>query len=189
LDVLRKEILYANIEKYTFCANQVIFLRFVVSGQGIQVDESKVKAIKEWPIPMNVSKVRSFNELTKKGLVFKWGEPQEKTFQDLNKHLTEVPLLVLPDFTKTFEVECDASGIGIGGVLMQNGKPVAYFSEKLGRAQLNYSVYAKVLYALVRVHETWQHYLWPKEFVIHSDHEALKYLKGQAKLNHRHAKG
>ena len=71
---------------------------------------------------------------------------------------------------------------------MREGKPIAYFSEKLGGAQLNYPVYDKELYALVRVFETWQHYLWPKEFIIHSDHEALKYLKGQAKLNRRHAK-
>jgi hypothetical protein len=94
---------------------------------------------------------------------------------------------MLPDFTRTFGVECDACGIGIGGVLMQEGKPVAYFSEKLGGAQLNYSAYDKELYAMVRVLETWQHYLWPKEFVIHLDYEALKYLKGQAKLNRRHA--
>ena len=71
---------------------------------------------------------------------------------------------------------------------MQEGKPIAYFSEKFGGAQLNYPVYDKELYALVRVLETWQHYLWPKEFVIHSNHEALKYLKGQEKLNRRHAK-
>jgi hypothetical protein len=209
LDVLRKEKLFANLEKCTFCTDQVVFLGFVVSGSGIQVDESKVKAIKDWPTPENVSQVRSFhglagfyrrfvrdfstiaaplNELTKKGVAFQWGEPQERAFQELKKRLSEAPLLVLPDFTKTFEVECDASGIGIGGVLMQNGQPVAYFSEKLGGAQLNYSVYDKELYALVRALETWQHYLWPKEFVIHSDHEALKYLKGQAKLNRRHAK-
>jgi hypothetical protein len=120
--------------------------------------------------------------------VFKWSEPQENAFHELKKRLTEAPLLVLSDFTKTFELECDASGNGIGEVLMQERKLIAYFSEKLGGAQLNYSVYDKDLYALVRVVETWQHYLWPKEFVIHSDHEALKYLKGQAKLNRHHAK-
>ena len=128
------------------------------------------------------------NELTKKGVEFVWGKSQEVAFQELKTCLTSAPLLALPDFNKPFEIECDASGIGIGGVLMQEGKPIAYFSEKLGGAQLNYLVYDKELYALVRVLETWQHYLWPKEFIIHSDHVALKYLKGQAKLNRRHAK-
>ena len=66
---------------------------------------------------------------------------------------------------------------------------MAYLSKKLGGAQLNYLVYDKELYALVRALETWQHYLWPKEFVIHSNHEALKYLKGQAKLNRRMPNG
>ena len=77
------------------------------------------------------------NELTKKGVAFNWCEPQEIAFQELKKRLTEAPLLVLPDFTKTSEVECDESGIGIEGMLMQDGKLVAYFSEKLGGAQLN----------------------------------------------------
>ena len=73
-------------------------------------------------------------------------------------------------------------------MLLQEGKIVAYFSEKLNGPHLNYSIYDKELYALVRVLEVWQHYLLPKEFVIHSDHEALKYLKRQGKLNRRHAK-
>jgi hypothetical protein len=63
-----------------------------------------------------------------------------------------------------------------------------YFNEKLSGATLNYPTYDKELYALVRALETWQHYLWPKEFVIHSDHKSLKHLKGQGKLNRRHAK-
>jgi hypothetical protein len=72
--------------------------------------------------------------------------------------------------------------------MLQEGNPIAYFSEKLSGPSLNYSTYDKELYALVRVLETWQHYLWPKEFVIDSDHESLKHIRGQAKLNKHHAK-
>src|SRR5262249_57168422 len=79
-------------------------------------------------------------------------------------------------------------GLGIGVVILQDKRPVAYFSEKLNGAKLNYSTYDKELYALVRALETWQHYLLPKEFVIHTDHESLCHLKGQGKLNKRHAK-
>ena len=71
---------------------------------------------------------------------------------------------------------------------MQDGKPIAYFSKKLHGPVLNYSMYDKELYALVRSLETWRHYLWPKEFIIHSDHESLKYLRSQNNLNRRHAK-
>ncbi|KAK1628020.1 hypothetical protein QYE76_002335 [Lolium multiflorum] len=106
------------------------------------------------------------NELTKKNVPFVWGKAQQNAFDELKKRLTEAPLLVLPDFAKTFEIECDASGLGIGGVLMQNGKPVAYYSEKLDGARLNYPIYDKELYALVRVLEVWQHYLWPKEEIV-----------------------
>jgi hypothetical protein len=83
----------------------------------------------------------------------------------LKDKLTHAPLLQLPDFNKTFELKCDASGIGFGGVLLQERKPVAYFSEKLSAPVLNYSTYEKELCALVRCLESWQHYLWPKEFV------------------------
>ena len=117
------------------------------------------------------------NELTKKEVAFKWREAQDKAFEELKMKLTTTPLLALLDFGKTFEIECDASGVGIGGVLVQERRPIAYFSEKLSGPTLNYSVYDKELYALVWSLETWQHYLVPKEFVIHSDHESLKHLK------------
>jgi hypothetical protein len=128
------------------------------------------------------------HETTKKGVLFHWGSAQEESFSTLKDKLTHASLLQLPNFGKTFELECDASGVGIGGVLMQDGKHVAYFSEKLHGHVLNYSTYDKELYALVRSLETWRHYLWPKEFVIHSDHESLKYLHSQNNLNRRHAK-
>ncbi|KAK1618191.1 hypothetical protein QYE76_023708 [Lolium multiflorum] len=172
LCILRHEKLFANLPKCHFAQNKLVFLGFVVSANGIEVDSSKVEAIHNWPTPTNVGQVRSFhglagfyrrfvkdfstiacplNELTKKNVPFVWGKAQQKAFDELKKRLTEAPLLALPDFTKTFEIECDASGLGIGGVLMQNGKPVAYYSEKLDGARLNYPIYDKELYALCSV--------------------------------------
>jgi hypothetical protein len=139
-----------------------------------------VEAIQGWPIPKNLSQVRSFlvlagfyrrfvkdfstiaaplNELTKKGMPFSWGTRQENAFDMLIDKLTHAPLLQLPDFNKTFELECDASGIGLGSVLLQERKPVVYFSKKLSGPVLNYSTYDKELYALVRCLETWQYCL------------------------------
>uniref|UniRef100_A0A2N9HYV7 Reverse transcriptase domain-containing protein n=1 Tax=Fagus sylvatica TaxID=28930 RepID=A0A2N9HYV7_FAGSY len=175
----------------------------------IEVDEEKVKAIKEWPTPKSITEVRSFHglasfyrrfvkdfstlaapltEVIKKNVGFHWGADQENAFATIKERLCSAPVLALPNFNKVFEIECDASGIGIGAVLMQDRRPIAFFSEKLSGASLKYPTYDKELYALVRALETWQHYLWPREFVIHIDHESLKHLKGQGKLNQRHAR-
>ena len=89
-------------------------------------------------------------EVIKKNVAFKWGEEQEKAFQLLKHKLTHAPL-----FSKMFEIECNASSVGIGAVLMQEGRPLAYFSEKLNEATLNYPTYDKELYALVWALETY----------------------------------
>ena len=149
-NVLHDARLFGNLEKFIFCTDRVSFLGYVVTPQGIEVDEMKIEAIKSWPVPQTVTQVRSFlglvgfyrcfvkdfstiaaplHELTKKGVGFHWREVQEESFDTLKDKLTHAPLLQLPNFGKTFELECDASGVGIGGVLMQDGKPVVYFSE------------------------------------------------------------
>ncbi|XP_062173559.1 uncharacterized protein LOC133879023 [Alnus glutinosa] len=181
LDVLRCEKLYANFKKCTFCMEKVVFLGYVVSTKGIEVDEEKVKAIKEWPTPKSITEVRSFHglasfyrrfvkdfstiaapltEIIKKNVGFHWGSDQANAFATIKERLCSTP----------------------------DRWPIAFFSEKLSGAALNYPTYDKELYALVRALETWQHYLWPKEFVIHTDHESLKHLKSQGKLNKRHAR-
>ena len=115
----------------------------------------------------------------KKDVTFHWGEKQENAFQKIKFLLTNAPIIALPNFSKPFELECDGSGVGIGVVLIQGGHM---------NATLNYPTYDKDLYALIRAIQTWEHYLVSQEFIIHSDHESLKYLKGQHKLNKRHVK-
>jgi len=123
LNLLRKEKLYANLEKCIFYFDHVIFLGFVVSSKGVQVDEEKVKAIQEWPTPKTLSEVRGFhgltsfyrkfvkdfstlatplNEIVKKNVDFRWGEKQGKAFAALKHKLTNVPILAKPNFTKFF---------------------------------------------------------------------------------------
>jgi len=94
------------------------------------------------------------NELVKKHVGFKWGQKQKQAFVALKDRLTHVPILALPNFAKSFELECDTSNVGIDAILMQDSHPIAYFSEKLSGAALTYPTYDKELYALVRALQT-----------------------------------
>jgi hypothetical protein len=164
LDVLRKEKLYVNLKKCSLCMEQVVFLGYVISTKGIEVDEEKVKAIKEWPTPKSITEVKSFHgfasfywrfvknfstlatpltEIIKKSVGFKWVSEQDRAFIEIKERLCGAPLLALLDFSKTFDIECDASRIGIGAILMQENRPIAYFSEKLNGAALNCPTYDK----------------------------------------------
>jgi hypothetical protein len=143
-----------------------------VTPQGTEVDEANIDAIKSWPILATLTQIQSFlglagfyrrfvrdfstiaaplNDLMKKGVSFHWGVAQDQAFHTLIDKLTHAPVLQLSNFSITFELKCDATGIGIGVVLLQEGKLMAYFSEKLSWPSLNYSTYDKELYALVRV--------------------------------------
>jgi len=118
---------------------------------------------------------------------FKWNPKVQQAFEEIKKKLTQAPVLALPCFEKIFEIECDASGVGIGEVLTQEGRPIAYFSEKLCDSKRKYFTYDKEFYKIIRSLEHWSHFLVANEFILHSDHEALKYIQGQHKLITHHA--
>jgi hypothetical protein len=174
------------------------------------MDPDKVEVFKNWPSLRNIFEVRSFHGLAsfywkfirnfsgisavmmdtvkKRHKYFHWTEEVEKSFNLLKRKVTEQPVLLLPDFQKTFQVKCDASGFAIGSFLSQEDRPITYLSKKLNEAKEKYSTYDKEFYAIIQALKKWKHYLIPKEFVLYSDNHALQFVTQQEKLNQRHVK-
>lgn len=207
LIVLRQEKLFIASQKCDWGAESVLFLGYVVSKKGLSMDLSKVEAIRAWPIPKTISEVRSFHGLASfyrrfvahfssivapmtecmKGTKFVWSQEASEAFELIKQKLTTAPVLILPDFDVTFELHSDTSKLGIGVVLSQNSRPVAFFSEKLSGARSRYSTYDVEFYAVVQSVRHWRHYLVHRDFVLFTDHDALKHLDSQVKVSSRHA--
>jgi len=177
IQVLEREKLYENLKKYTFLTHEVTFLGHIVTANGIQVDESKVEAIRSWPVLKGIHDVRSFHGLSSfyrrsiknfntimapmieviKGSSFQWNAKAQQAFKEIKLKLTQVPVLAQTCFEKVFEVEIDAYGVGISGVLTQEGRPLVFFSEKLYESKRRYSTYDKEFYAIISCLEHWSH--------------------------------
>ncbi|GJS95323.1 transposon ty3-I gag-pol polyprotein [Tanacetum coccineum] len=170
--------LFVNLKKCTFLTNKLLFLSYIVSSDGIHVDKTKVQVVRDWPSPKTLFEVRSFHGLS----------TFYRSFKIIKEKLTTAPILSLPNFDKVFELECDACGTGIGAVLSQEGRPVAFHSEKLNDAQQKWSTYEQELYVVVQAMKKWEHYLIQREFVVYSDHQSLKYFQTQRHLNKIHAR-
>ncbi|WVZ53887.1 hypothetical protein U9M48_004774 [Paspalum notatum var. saurae] len=170
-----------SLSKCEFWLDQVPFLGHTVSKGGIIVDPSKISSVMDWKVPEVVKEVRGFlglagyyrrfiesfsriakpmTSLLEKGVPFIWTKERQATFDELKKRLTTAPMLTLPDLTKSFTVYCDASKEGLGCVLMQEGKVIAYASRQLRKHEVNYPTHDLELAAVVHALKIWRHYLF-----------------------------
>lgn len=198
-DVLRQNQLYVKKNKCSFGSSSIEYLGHVITAEGVSTDPNKTKAMMVWPIPRTIKQLRGFLGLTgyyrrfvkdygkiaqpltqllkKDG--FHWDEQATLAFEELKQAMVQAPVLALPDFSQDFLVETDASGKGMGAVLMQQGRPIAYMSKSLSPRQEGMSVYEKELMALVTAVQKWRPYLIGRHFIIRTDHQSLKYLLEQ----------
>ncbi|KAL0562072.1 hypothetical protein IC582_002522 [Cucumis melo] len=206
LQTLRGNKLYAKFSKCEFWLKQVSFLGHVVSKAGVSVDPAKIEAVTGWTRPSTVSEVRSFlglagyyrrfvenfsriatplTQLTRKGAPFVWSKACEDSFQTLKQKLVTAPVLTVPDGSGNFVIYSDASKKGLGCVLMQQGKVVAYASRQLKSHEQNYPTHDLELAAVVFALKIWRHYLYGEKIQIFTDHKSLKYFFTQKELNMR----
>ena len=189
--------MYAKFSKCEFWMEEIAFLGHVVDKSGVQPDPSKIKAIMEWESPKSVTEIRSFlglagyyrrfvkdfsliakplTNLLKKNIPFQWTDACQQSFEELKYRLTTAPILAFPSEHGGYVVFTDASENGLGFVLMQNGKVIAYASRHLKPHELNYPTHDLELAGIVHALKMWRHYLYGETFQIFTDHKSLKYV-------------
>ena len=186
--------------KYQLGLDKVHYLGHVFSESGMSPDKEKIAVIKDWPIPKTVTEIRQFlglasyyhryiqqfadittplHYLTEKTATFVWTEECQKGFQRLKDLLSQAPVLCYPSLTKDFELQTDASAVGLGVVLEQDGHVVAYASRSLTHAERQYSVIERECLAVLYAVKQFRHYLLGRAFVLHTDHQPLQWLSAQ----------
>ena len=197
--------LVLNWEKCHFMVQEGIMLGYKISAQGMEVDKAKIDVIEKLPLPVNVNRIRSFlghagfyrkfikdfskiarplSNLLNKDVVFKLDEECLTTFQTLKTSLVSAPIIVAPDWSKEFELMCDASDYAVGVVLGQRGDKVFhaiyYVSKVLNGAQLNYATTKKEMLTIFYALEKFRSYLVGSRVIIFTDHTTIKYLLTKA---------
>ncbi|KAD7116743.1 hypothetical protein E3N88_04011 [Mikania micrantha] len=209
LDFLRKEQLYARFFSCEFWLKKVQFLGPIVNEKGIHVSPAKIEAVKNWSTPTTPTEIRSFlglagfyrrfisnfskivvplTALTHKGKPYEWDPEQEDAFHTLKHMLCKAPILTLPDGNNDFVVYCDASNQGLGCVLMQRGKVIAYASRQLKIHEKNYTTHDLELGAVVFALKIWRHYLYGTKCEVFTDRKSLQHIFDQKELNMRQSR-
>ncbi|GJY55203.1 putative reverse transcriptase domain-containing protein [Tanacetum coccineum] len=173
LRLLKEEDLYAKFSKCEFWLSKVQFLGHVIDREGIHVDPTKIESIKDWASPKTPTEIRQFLEKT------------EDAFQLLKHKLCSALILALPEGSENFVVYCDALHKGLGAVLMQREKVIAYASRQLKVHEKNYTTHDLELGALVFALKMWRHYLYGTKCVMFTDHKSLQHILDQKELNMR----
>ncbi|GJV96873.1 putative reverse transcriptase domain-containing protein, partial [Tanacetum coccineum] len=206
LELLKKEKLYAKFSKCEFWIPKVQFLGHVIDSRGIHVDPAKIESIKDWASPKTPTEIRQFlglagyyrrfiegfskiaksmTKLTQKGIRFDWGEKEENAFQLIKQKLCSAPILALPEGSEDFVAYCDASHKGLGAVLMQREKVIAYASRQLKVHEKNYTTHDLELGSVVFALKIWRHYLYGTRCTVFTDHKSLQHILDQKELNMR----
>ncbi|GJT35964.1 putative reverse transcriptase domain-containing protein [Tanacetum coccineum] len=206
LELLKKEELYAKFSKCEFWIPKVQFLGHVIDSKGIHVDPAKIESIKDWASPKSPTEIHQFlglagyyqrfiegfskiakpmTKLTQKKVKFVWGNKQEAAFQLLKQKLCSAPILALPEGSEDFIAYCDASKKGLGAVLMQREKVIAYASRQLKIHEKNYTTHDLELGAVVFALKIWRHYLYGTKCTVFTDHKSLQHILNQKELNMR----
>jgi hypothetical protein len=209
LEVLKREKFYVCKAKSSFAQKEIKYLGHIVIEQGIRPDPKKVEAVQTWPVSENVQDVKSFlglvnyfrkviehyseiavplTNLTKKSHPWVWTGRCQDAFELLKQKLTKAPLLRTPDESLPYEVVTDASDLGLDGVLLQEGQPVAFESRKLNDAELNYQTTEKEMLAVVHALHVWRCYLEGAEFTMYIDRVSNTYFQTQSNLSRRQAR-
>ncbi|CAN6474518.1 unnamed protein product [Victoria cruziana] len=173
LQILRDHNLYAKMTKCSFGQTSVGYLGHIVSKGGVRADPEKLHAMQMWPLPKSPKGLRGFLGLTGyyrrfiqgygKG-AFAWNESALRAFERLKAAMLSAPVLALPDFSREFVVETDASEVGVGAVLSQEGHPIAFMSKALTHRARPLSTYEKELLAIVLAVDKWRPYLLGRHF-------------------------
>lgn len=199
LQILKENQLFAKLSKCVFDTRKVEYLGHVISGEGLSTDPKKISAISDWKTPTTITQLRSFlglagyyrrfiknygmicrplHDALKKGQ-FKWNDEQENAFMALKKALITAPVLALPDFEQPFILVTDASGTGIGAVMLQQGREIAYYSKALCPTNAALSTYEKEALAIIEALKRWRHYFLGNKLIIKTDQQSLKFITDQ----------
>lgn len=199
---LKRANLTINLAKSKFCVPKLAYLGYILDKDGIHVDSDKVKSITEYPVPKTLKEVRRFlgmcgwyrrfipnfadqanhiSNLLKKSKKFQWTAEADAAFLNLKTALISAPILISPDFTKPFHIQCDASNLAVGGVLFQviNGdeKVIAYTSQKLTATQQKYMACERELLAILHCVSQFRPYVEGTKFKVITDNAALLWLR------------